>query len=264
MKKLIPLVPLLTPVITLFILFFLFKYGNDQDMRSITLKGCFLSLFKSIFDFKIWTKLYFTLFIALKGIFGGLLAAIIFGCFVSFFPKVTKSFTYLLNGWRAIPLTLLIPFLTVFPTIFVLPFGFSHFHSFNRDPAILISIGAFQYLFLGILDGIDKRNIIREKYFISSQEYSRIWYVKKILIFEILPPFLYSLRLSILFSLVLAIVLEQLITYPGIGQFIYELSSTHGTFQAMQMIGLLTLVAYLGVFVDIFFKITSNYLLRWM
>ncbi|MBK9961570.1 MAG: hypothetical protein IPP06_09670 [Saprospiraceae bacterium] len=257
-------IPLFVPLVTLLILFVLVKSSNNLKLVNVTLSDCFQSFLKILIDSEVWKAIYLTLYFAFKGIAIGLLAAFTFGLAVGFFPSSTKLVVYFLNGWRAIPLTLLIVFLKFLPTnIFLYPPGIEY-DKLNLDPSWIIAIGSFQYLLLGIIEGIDHRSLVRERVFISIKGFSKFWYLRKILFFEVLPYFIYALRISILFSVVIAVVLDSLLFTGGIGHLVFQNKYNDDSYSILNNIGMLTIVAYLGVFIDLVYKRFSSHLLRWM
>lgn len=251
-------------MLTLIILFLLYKGGNSIFSKEVTLLGTFKAFIDVSVDGEIWKELYFSTYSAIKGFLIGAVLAILFGIVLGILPKSKPLITNLLNSWRAIPLTLLIPFLTFIPAIAVIPLFAKNFNAPNRDLSVIIAIGSFQYMLLGIIEGISKRSKIRENFYVNVAKHNRLWYIWNILRFEIMPFFLHSIRMAIIFSIVLQIVLEQIIPYEGIGRNIYNLSngSQRGE-TTMRMIGLMVFVAYFGIFVDRGFRWLIRKSTRW-
>ena len=175
-------------------------------------------------------------------------------------------FINFINGVRAIPLTLLIPFLGAIPFIkFALyPPGITTDPP-NKELAYLIALGCFLYFIIGISDGIENRNINRELYFRKTLGFSRLKYFKNVLVYEILPYFLTAFRLGFIFSLVLAIVLEQLMLYEGIGYLtliIYSEIDLDNN-NAAQAVSLLFIVSSIGVLIDLFYRFARMKIVSW-
>ncbi|MFW9969642.1 MAG: ABC transporter permease [Candidatus Odinarchaeota archaeon] len=234
--------------------------------QSVTFKNVYNEIGNLIFQLKTWKAIYCTLFLALKGVILGLVFTSVFGLYLGLFPAHNNSFINFINGLRAIPLTLLIPFIGAIPFLaFALYPPDVKEDSLSKEPAYLIAIGCFLYFIIGISDGIENRKKLRQLYFTKTLNFSRFKYFKSVIFYEVLPYFLTSLRLGFIFSLVLAIVLEQLIPYEGIGRLIVNTFSERniGTMHAAQTVALLFIVAVIGVLFDIIYRFIRIKIVSW-
>lgn len=173
----------------------------------------------------------------------------------------------LLNSTRSVPLTLLVPFLALLPIMKpgLFPLGIT-FDETSKDPAWLIALGVFVYLVIGILDGIRHRDPERERILIRVAKMGRVRYLMSCLFWEALPRTLTATRLALLFSLVLAIVLEQLVEYPGVGMRLTYWSnqiSYAGDHPEAKLIALMMIIALIGIFIDLAFSLLEARLDRW-
>lgn len=212
------------------------------------------ALVRLVIERETLSGVYFTLYFAVKGLAVGLLAAFAVGALLGLAPSKVEFVIPVLNALRAIPLTLLIPFLVAFPVLAAYPPGM-HGDLPARDPGYLIGLGTFLYLLVGIVEGIANRSQEREAIFKVIWRFGRFKYLFLVLVPEVIPSFLTALRLAALFSLVLAIVFEQLIQMPGVGRMIQQRmsDSTYTNLLEAEALALLFLVALLGIAIDVAF-----------
>ncbi len=211
--------------------------------------------------------LYCTLYLCAKGFLSGLCASAFVGGLIGVRPTLARSFQTVLNTARSVPLTLLVPFLVLIPIMppGVLPWTVT-LDSPNKDPAWLIALGVFVYLVIGIIDGINHRDPERERILIRVVKMGRWHYLRACLFWEALPRTLTATRLALLFSLVLAIVLEQLVQYPGAGGQLanwFAQVSYHGDHPEAKVIALMMIIALVGIVIDLAFSSLESYLDRW-
>lgn len=215
-------------------------------------------------DMPFYCAIYCTLYLSLKGLFIGLICAGFFGTILGVYPELIPRFVPISNAIRAIPLTLLIPFLVTIPVFFPFPPGINEDKPF-KDPAYLIALGTFLYILIGFAEGIARRDTEREKIVKKIFGFRRFKYFRTVLFFEVLPHVLTAVRLAILFAFVLAIVLEQLIQYPGIGKMISQkmADSNYNNKLEAEGLALLTIVAFVGIVVDRFYLLLRKKLVTW-
>ena len=211
-----------------------------------------------------WRRVYATLYLTAKGFGAGLIVAALGGIAIGLAPKVADRVVIALNGVRAVPLTLLIPFMGVMPVLFPFPPGVES-HEPSKDPAYLIALGTALYILVGIAEGVDQRDRERERIARRVYGLSRLQYLYRIALPEALPNTLTACRLAALFALVLAIVLEQLLQYPGVGLLISEMLYEDTEFDDLeaQAIGLLLVVALIGIAIDGAYWVSREIVLRW-
>lgn len=255
---------IVVPFLTVALLIVVIQSSNQEQYASASFNITTKYFLRGFSDPDVLSGLYATLYLTFKGLLiGGGVAAFSF-LLLGFFPKVAEFAGVLVNGLRAIPLTLLIPFLGVLPVLYSLPPGMSAALP-SKDPAYLIALGSFLYLLIGIVEGIENRARAREAIFKRSVGLTSFQYVRQVLTFEALVSVLPTVRITVLFSLVLAIVLEQVMYYPGVGRLILDkvYGATIENESAGEAMSLLLLVAILGVFLDSCFRILRRIVLRW-
>lgn len=211
--------------------------------------------------------IYCTLYLCTKGFAFGLGLALVVGVVVGLRPSLAHPFQTVLNTTRSVPLTLLVPFLVLVPIMppSVLPWSVN-FDPPNKDPAWLIGLGVFVYLVIGMIDGIHHRNTERELILIRIVKMSRWRYLRVCLFWEALPRALTAMRLALLFSLVLAIVLEQLVLYPGAGSLLanwFGQIAHNGSHPEAKAIALMIVIAAVGITIDLVFSSFEHLLDRW-
>lgn len=219
----------------------------------------------------VYALMYSTLFLALKGFVMGLLMAVVCGVAIGLRPPLARRVITALNSLRAIPLTLLTVVLAVLPawTRWPLVAPGLNVDPPDKDPAVLIALGCFLYISVGIAEGISQRNVEREQFFrhvlcLRSRKYLSI-----VLAREALPHLITACRVALLFSLVLAIVFEQLLNYPGAGRQVWNWMNDAGTatkvgpFPEAQALALVIIIALTGMLLDFAFVAARKHVLRW-
>lgn len=223
----------------------------------------FSSLFAGIKDGDVLRALWATLYLAGRGLVLGLIGAAAVILVAGLWPNLSTGWLSIFNSLRAVPLTLLIPFLAVVPLFpaLVQPPGLTS-HIPGRDPAYIIALGSLLYMIIGAAEGIDQRNSTREGVFRRHVGLGRFSYFREVLIYEMTPSLLGMLRVTVLFALVLAIVLEQLIAYPGIGRLIQQKASSQyaGGSDFSESIALLYWVGLVGTLIDLAFRRLRSWL----
>lgn len=208
-----------------------------------------------------------TLYLAIKGFVIGVGLAILGGLIVGLRPASARRAITALNSLRAIPLTLMTAVLAVLP-------AWGHVAPWfdadapDKDPSILIALGCFLYISVGIADGISQRSAEREQLFRQVLGLSRGQYLRLVLSREAMPSLITASRVALLFALVLAIVFEQLLNYPGAGRQVWRWMNDAGTarsspYPEAQALALLLLVAALGILLDLAFVALRGLALRW-
>lgn len=256
---------LIIPIVTVLGLIVIIRISGNIEYESVTVTKICNYFIASLSDHNVLNSVYCTLYVSAKGLLAGIVISLLFFFILGLKPSLAKHFIISLNGIRAIPLTLLIPFLGILPVILAFPPGIRE-HLPSKDPAYLIATGAFLYIIIGAVDGIENRLLDRQMFFKNIVGLSNSEYFFKILFFESLPSFFTALRLATLFALVIAIVLEQLIYYPGIGRMIMDkiTQATTDSDLAAQAVSLLLLVAFLGVLIDSVHRIIKSLISKWL
>lgn len=205
-----------------------------------------------------------TIYLAVRGLVMGLSIAIVIIIIAGKWPKWSWLWISIVNSLRAIPLTLFIPFLFIIPVYSTLiePPWISLGYLPARDPAYIIALGTLLYLLIGASEGIDQRDNTRECIYKKHLKLSSFQYFRNVLIFEMTPSLLSIFRLTFLFALVLAIVLEQLIPYDGVGRMIQTKASS-GVNEVSESLALLYYVGLIGTLADLFFIYIRKYFIPW-
>ena len=209
-------------------------------------------------------ELYCTLYLAFKGLVCGSVLAFLVGAVLALSPNAVSYWVHLINAIRAVPMTLLIPFLITLPVVLPYPPLIKQDIP-SYDPAYLIALGTFIYILIGIAEGIGNRNREREAVFKKIYHFSSAKYLYCVLIPEIMPPILTAARLATLMSFVLAIVFEQLTQYPGIGRCITQKlgDSSRGDNNAAEALALLGCVCFVGIVIDALFVYVRKTFISW-
>ena len=233
--------------------------------RGATLQNVMRVAGSMIRERSIQLDLLCTLYITSKGFATGLIGALCVGAILAVVPRISNWLTSALNGIRAVPLTLLVPFLGMLPVILVLPPGVDR-HSPHADPAVLIAVGVALYIVVGIAEGISHRSRERERIYVCLHRWGRARYIWHVLVPEILPTAMPAARLALLLSLVLAVVLEPLLLYPGIGATMFERVAQFNdktTEPEAQAIVIFVIVAAFGFLLDGVYWGMRHWLLSW-
>lgn len=255
------------PAVVVFVLVLIFQGRDSSESSLITLEYVFKYIVQAVGDSKVLLAFWATLHLAARGLLIGLVLSSFIIVLIGISSKWSRGWISVINSLRAIPLTLLIPFIYIIPVIswLVLPPCLNE-HQPDRDPAYIIALGTIFYVVIGAAEGIHSRNETREGIYKQQVGMSNLQYFRYVLRYELTPSVLSMLRITILFALVLAIVLEQLIPYPGIGRMIYEKSLTlhiQNSIGFAQSISLLYWVGFLGTSADALFRYLRRKLVSW-
>lgn len=237
---------------------------DEIRYQGATFNGLIESLNRVLNDAETYRSLSYTLYLTLKGFFVGCIFAVLIVFVLGSFPEYVGWVMPIFSSMRAIPMTLLVPVLVALPKVFVLPPG-SDLRNPSRDPFYLISIGTFLYVIIGFAEGvsnIDKERINIGKKIFKFDRMKNLW---NIVFFDALPYILSSVRMALLFAFVLAIVLEQLVQYPGIGLLISNNLANSGSVgngmtEADALVQIF-IVAITGIIIDVFYLFLKNMLI---
>jgi ABC-type nitrate/sulfonate/bicarbonate transport system permease component len=238
-------------ICSIWVLAWLLRQDDPIRYHDVSLPATLLAVGIAAVDPVEIIGLYSTLWVTAKSfVVGGLLAAVA-GIILSCWPIVSERAMFFVHALRAVPLTLLIPFTTVCPVFLVLPPGVTSTAP-SRDPAVLVALGTFLYLLVGVSEGIAGRDHERERILKRVRRLSHWDYVRVALFWEALPSVVTAARVALLFALVLSIVLEQLLQYPGVGLRIQELMMNANPYERLgsRALALIVIVAGLGVVLD--------------
>lgn len=211
--------------------------------------------------------IYGTVFLAFKGFVVGLLLSVVLGTPAGIFPGIANKSMIIINSFRSLPLTLLLPFLFLMPAIW--PSGPPGLHASlpNKELAWLVGLGVSLYVVIAWTEGITQRNKTREMVYKKLYGYGRARYLFYVLSIEMLPSVLTGIRIAALFALVLTVVLEQLVEYPGMGNQIWKWFNETGEsipeHPEANAIAMLVCLAIIGIVVDSSIRVLRHYLLFW-
>lgn len=215
--------------------------------------------------------LLITLSLSAKGLLIGVLLSSLVGLILGFAPNAATRVVEALNAIRAIPLTLLTVGLALLPSWTRWPPvpAWLGFDRPDKEPALLIALGCFSYLAVGWAEGVGHRDRDREAFCRYVLKMSPTRYLCRVLLWEVAPPVLAALRVSLLFAFVLSIVFEQLLNYPGVGLQVWNwmnesgLGSSEGGFPEAKIVAMIVIVAATGMLADGLFAVAKHHLLRW-
>lgn len=211
--------------------------------------------------------IYGTVFLAFKGFVVGLLLSVVLGAPAGIFPEFANKSMIIINSFRSLPLTLLLPFLVLMPAIW--PSGPPGLHASlpNKELAWLVGLGVSLYVVIAWTEGITQRNKTREMVYKKLYGYGRVRYLFYVLSIEMLPNVLTGIRIAAVFALVLTVVLEQLVEYPGMGNQIWKWFNETGAsipeHPEANAIAMLVCLAIIGIVIDSSIRVLRHYLLFW-
>lgn len=265
MKRLLVTIALsvATPLCFVSILCFVIRHNDVTDMYEYArIWGVVAALPANLAQSVFTDALAHTLYVVLKGSLIGIFMAWVVGVVIGVWPALARYVAVCLNAMRAVPLTMLTPFLIAAPALFVAP-PWLGTGTYSRDPALLVALGVFLYVFIGFTDGVARRDMDRYRILSDHHGISGVRYFGMALLHEVMPELLTSVRLAALFALVLAVVLDLPCNYPGVGMFITERVSDASGDRESQALGMMLMTSYLGVGIDSILVAVSAYVLRW-
>ncbi len=237
----------IVPVILVVIWVILSGSGKFSPLVMPPVSSIWKELVNSITSGMMFTDLFVSILIVLRGYIIGVLLGLVFGVLMGIFTKVNNLFSGTINAFRQIPPLAWIPLLILWVGI-----G-------DASKVILIALGVFYPVLLNTISGISEVST-------SYLEFARNYKIKKkdillhILLPGAVPSVFVGLRLGAGQAWMAVVAAEMIAATAGVG---YRINAARNLMQTGQVILYMILIGVVGGLMDYFLRKIEKRVVRW-
>ena len=237
----------IVPVILVVIWVILSGSGKFSPLVMPPVSSIWKELVNSITSGMMFTDLFVSILIVLRGYIIGALLGLVFGVLMGIFTKVNNLFSGTINAFRQIPPLAWIPLLILWVGI-----G-------DASKVILIALGVFYPVLLNTISGISEVST-------SYLEFARNYKIKKkdillhILLPGAVPSVFVGLRLGAGQAWMAVVAAEMIAATAGVG---YRINAARNLMQTGQVILYMILIGVVGGLMDYFLRKIEKRVVRW-
>lgn len=237
----------IVPVILVVLWAILSGSGKFSPLVMPPVSSIWKELVNSITSGMMFTDLFVSILIVLRGYIIGVLLGLVFGVLMGIFTKVNNLFSGTINAFRQIPPLAWIPLLILWVGI-----G-------DASKVILIALGVFYPVLLNTISGISEVST-------SYLEFARNYKIKKkdillhILLPGAVPSVFVGLRLGAGQAWMAVVAAEMIAATAGVG---YRINAARNLMQTGQVILYMILIGVVGGLMDYILRKIEKRVIRW-